>query len=69
MITIQSGETCKFSSRCPFNKNEHCQGTNPYRGNVFTCHFVMENGIFNGAGKERNASDTTGNMKVIMEGS
>lgn len=72
-LNLKPGETCQFSSKCPYNGKEaigFCQGSNPDRKGTFNCEFVDQlinmEPVFR-EGKNRNQYDVTGKMKVIME--
>lgn len=66
MLILQERQICPYSSKCPYNVNDSCQGSNPQRMCEFKCEYV-QNGVIKEKKEVRSHLDQTGSMKVIME--
>jgi hypothetical protein len=68
-ISLKPNETCKFSTTCPYNKQntkDFCRGSDPERVNWFVCDLVNDKGEFN-ISSFRSRLDENGQMQIIME--
>jgi len=64
-LILEAGETCPYSSTCPYNKNNECWGSKLDRNIRFNCSHFKNGKIVEGG--TRNKHDQTGQMKIIME--
>lgn len=66
MLVLRENEPCPYSTKCPYNQFNTCNGAQSNRLNTFECELV-DNGIFTENGMQRSGFDITGKMKVILE--
>lgn len=66
MLILESGETCPYSTRCPYHSSENqCYGARTDRTVTFKCTYVKNGKITEGG--VRLPKDVTGQMQVLMD--
>ncbi|MHA1816186.1 MAG: hypothetical protein ACTSX1_09290 [Candidatus Heimdallarchaeaceae archaeon] len=66
MLILESGETCPYSTRCPYHTSANqCYGARSDRPTQFNCSHVENGKIMEGG--VRLPKDVTGQMQVLID--